>query len=95
MHNKDDLINYVATHADISKRQAEKMVNVTLLGILDSIGSSDGLRLTGFGTFHTKQRKARTIHSPAGKKAQVKAKRVVTFRPGHLLKRRAALHETF
>ena len=85
--NKSDLIDAIASDADLSKSEAQ----AALEAVLDNIGSalSGGGRVTlvGFGTFSTSRRGARTGRNPqTGQEIQIPAKTVVKFTPGKSLK---------
>ncbi len=85
--NKSDLIDAIASDADLSKSEAQ----AALEAVLDNIGSalSGGGRVTlvGFGTFSTSKRGARTGRNPqTGQEIKIPAKTVVKFTPGKSLK---------
>ena len=57
--NKSDLIDAVASDADISKASAGRAVDAVLGGIGDALGNGDSVSLVGFGTFSVRHRAAR------------------------------------
>ena len=85
---KAELIEKVAKEAKITKSQA----NDALKGFVESIKSGlkkDGARitLTGFGTFSTIKRKARTGRNPrTGQEIKIPASRAPKFSPGKAFK---------
>ena len=85
--NKAQLIDAVASKLDISRRSAGDTVDAVLDGITGAIISGDKVSLTGFGTFETTRRAARTARNPrTGESVAVPAATVPKFRPGQALK---------
>jgi len=85
--NKAQLIDAVAMKLDISRRSAGDTVDAVLDGITGAIISGDKVSLTGFGTFETTRRAARTARNPrTGDSVAVPAATVPKFRPGQALK---------
>jgi DNA-binding protein HU-beta len=85
--NKAQLIDAVAMKLDISRRSAGDTVDAVLEGITGAIISGDKVSLTGFGTFETTRRAARTARNPrTGESVAVPAATVPKFRPGQALK---------
>lgn len=85
--NKAQLIDAVAMKLDISRRSAGDTVDAVLDGITGAIISGDKVSLTGFGTFETTRRAARTARNPrTGESVAVPAATVPKFRPGQALK---------
>jgi DNA-binding protein HU-beta len=85
--NKAQLIDAVAMKLDISRRSAGDTVDAVLEGITGAIISGDKVSLTGFGTFETTRRAARTARNPrTGASVAVPAATVPKFRPGQALK---------
>jgi len=81
--NKNDLIEVIATAADISKKEAELALNGFVDAVNNAMTGGESVILTGFGTFSTKARAARTGRNPqTGKTIQIPAKKVVKFKPG-------------
>ena len=85
---KSELIEQIAKDAGLTKNAAKQVVNTFLSTISDELVKEDGrVRLTGFGTFSTTQRKARKGRNPqTGETIQIGASSTVKFRPGKKLK---------
>jgi len=80
---KGDLIESVATSAELSKVQATDVVNTVFESIETCLKSGDKLTLPGFGTFSINRRAARDGRNPAtGETIKIKAKNVVKFKTG-------------
>lgn len=89
--NKNELIMEVATQADLSKSQAAAAVQAVLDVIEKTLQHKDEVRLVGFGTFCTSERKATEGRNPrTGEKLQIPASYVPKFKPGKGLKQKVA-----
>ncbi|PWT89080.1 MAG: integration host factor subunit beta, partial [Acidobacteria bacterium] len=85
---KADLITEVSKNAELSKKDAENIVNVFLDGIVDALKEGEKIELRGFGSFKLRRRNSRVGRNPRTSEAvQVPAKRVPYFKPGKDLKK--------
>ncbi|MEH6550874.1 MAG: HU family DNA-binding protein [Pseudomonadales bacterium] len=85
--NKSELIDAIATAADLSKADAGRALDATLETITGALKDSEQVALVGFGTFAVKQRAARTGRNPrTGEEIQIKAANVPGFKAGKALK---------
>lgn len=85
--NKSELIESVASSADLSKAAAGKAVDATLSAITKALGEGEQVTLIGFGTFTVKERAARTGRDPrTGEPMDISASKTPTFKPGKSLK---------
>jgi DNA-binding protein HU-beta len=84
---KAELIAGIAKQTGLTKADAERALNA-FSGLSKSAIKKEGkLPLAGFGTFVVVERKARTGRNPqTGAPIQIKASKVVRFRPGKELK---------
>ena len=62
--NKAQLIDSVASKADVSKADAGRAVDATLSAIGASLSAGDNVSLVGFGTFSVRHRAARMGRNP-------------------------------
>ena len=84
--NKKDLINHVATAAELSKADAERAIDAVFSGISDAMKAKDTAIFVGFGTFKVEERAARTGRNPqTGAEIQIAAKNVVKFKASSAL----------
>jgi len=84
---KPDLVSYIAEKADLTKEQANHVLNATLEVITGALGKGDTVTLVGFGTFEKRHRGARTGKNPqTGEPVKIKASNTVAFKPGKNLK---------
>ncbi|GAK04133.1 DNA-binding protein [Geomicrobium sp. JCM 19037] len=85
--NKTDLINAVAEHADLSKKEASKAVDAVFDNITDSLKAGDKVQLVGFGSFEVRERASRKGRNPqTGDEIEIPATKNPAFRPGKQLK---------
>lgn len=85
--NKTQLIDKVAEEAKISKKDAGNVVNAAFKVISDALAQGEKVQVIGFGTFETRERKARTGHNPQnGASIKIKASKSPAFKPGKALK---------
>lgn len=85
--NKSELIEAVATAADISKTAAARAVDGVLGAVTKALKKGEEVSLIGFGTFAVRKRAARTGRNPrTGDAIKIKAAKVPGFRAGKALK---------
>ncbi len=85
--NKQELLQALSQKTGLKKREAQKLL--TALGeiITETLVSGERLQLTGFGTFDTVGRSARTARNPrTGEPVEVSASRTPVFKAGKALK---------
>ncbi len=81
--NKAELIEIVAKSANVTKVDAESVLNSMLDSIKKSVKKGEDVTLIGFGTFTKSKRKARMGRNPqTGKEIKIPAMNVPKFRPG-------------
>lgn len=84
---KADLVEHVATEANLPRKQADEVVQVVLEGIISALHRDEKVELRGFGSFRVRQRGARIGRNPkTGEKVQVPPKRIPYFKPGKHLR---------
>ena len=84
---KAELVDEVARVVQLTKKQAETIVNIVFDSIVDSLRSGQKIELRGFGSFRLRSRKSRTGRNPkTGEKVEVPAKKIPFFKPSKELK---------
>ena len=84
---KAELISAIAEKTELSKKDSEKALNATVAVITDTLAKGDKIQLVGFGTFETRERKAREgINPQTKKKIKIPATKVPEFKAGRALK---------
>src|SRR4029077_16100702 len=84
---KAELIERVAVATDVTKKQAESIVDTVFEAIVRSLKEGQKIELRGFGSFRLRERGARMGRNPkTGVKVSVPAKKIPYFKPGKELK---------
>lgn len=84
---KPELIEAIADHADITKKDAAKALDGFVDAITFAMSIGQDVTLLGFGTFAVKTREARTGRNPqTGAAMEIPASKTVTFKAGKSLK---------
>jgi len=84
---KADLVERVAKDAELTKKDAEQLVEIVFDSIIASLNDGQKIELRGFGSFRVRQRNARSGRNPkTGDPVEIPAKRVAYFKPGKELK---------
>lgn len=85
--NKSELIESIATKADLTKADAGRALDATLETVKEALIQGDAVTLIGFGTFSVKERAARTGRNPqTGAEIQIAASKIPGFKAGKGLK---------
>ena len=89
--NKTELIERIATGADLSKAAAGRALETAIEAITQAVAQGDTVALVGFGSFKPVKRAARTGKNPAtGAVLKIAAKTVPKFLAGNTFKDRVA-----
>ena len=84
---KADLVEQVVKVSNVSKRDAEIVVNPLFHAIIDALQQDDKIELRGFGSFRVRRRRSRQGRNPkTGDRVEVPSKRIPYFKPGKELK---------
>lgn len=89
--NKTDLVNEVASRANVSKKDARAVVDAIFdpeQGLIaDSLRRGDRVAVAGFGTFEIRERGPRVGRNPrTGEEMQIGPSRAPAFRAGKSLR---------
>lgn len=84
---KAELVEDVARAAELTKKDAERLVEIVFESIIESLNQGEKIELRGFGSFRVRERGARRGRNPkTGDPVSIPAKRVPYFKPGKELK---------
>jgi len=84
---RTELIQEVARVLEISMNESATTLDAIFNSMVRAIQAGDRIEIRGFGSFDTRQRKARIGRNPkTGASVEVPPKRVVFFKPGKDLK---------
>lgn len=85
--NKSELIDAIASGADISKAAAGRALDSMIEAVTGALKSGDTVNLIGFGTFMVRERAARTGRNPrTGETINIPAAKNPSFKAGKALK---------
>ncbi|WZB61406.1 HU family DNA-binding protein [Achromobacter xylosoxidans] len=84
--NKTELIDHIASKADISKAAASRSLDALIGAVKTTLKKGGTVTLVGFGTFAVSARAARTGIPRTGETIKIKKAKVPKFRPGKALK---------
>lgn len=87
MANRSDLIDALAERTNLSKKDAEQVLDTVIDVVTQTLKKGDKLTISGFGTFSVSVRAARTGRNPhTGAAIQISAGKNPRFKPGKVLK---------
>lgn len=85
--NKTELIKAVAEKAELTHKDAAKVLDSVLETITNSLANDDKVQIIGFGTFEVRERSARKGRNPqTGEEIEIAATKAPAFKPGKELK---------
>ena len=84
---KADIIDSICEEIGFSKRESAKIVENMLDIIKETLENGENVKLSGFGCFNTKYKKARRGRNPqTGEEMIISARRVLSFRVGDVFR---------
>ncbi|MFZ5479117.1 MAG: integration host factor subunit alpha [Myxococcota bacterium] len=84
---KADIIEGVYEKVGFSKKESAEIVELVFDTLKETLERGDKIKISGFGNFQVRQKKARVGRNPqTGKEIEISARRVLTFRPSQVLK---------
>ncbi len=84
---KADLIEEVARVVEVTRKDAEVIVDTVFKSVVDSLKEGDKVEIRGFGSFRTRQRRGRIGRNPkSGDKVDVPPKTIPFFKPSKELR---------
>ena len=86
--NKAELVAAIAEKANFTKKDAEAALNAVTASIEEALVKGEKVQLIGFGTFETRERKARQGRNPRkpGEIIKIAASKAPVFKAGKALK---------
>jgi integration host factor subunit alpha len=88
---KADLVEAVhgqlENSARLSKRDSSELVELVFDTLKDTLGTEGKVKISGFGNFAVRQKRARVGRNPqTGQEITIPPRRVLTFKPSQVLK---------
>ena len=95
MNNKTltrmDLADAVHSQVGLSRNESADLVERVLGLVSDALVRGEQVKISSFGTFSVREKAARVGRNPkTGEEVPISPRRVLTFRPSHLMKDRVA-----
>ena len=70
-----------------SKKDSSDLVELIFDMLKESLSQSEKIKISGFGNFIVRQKRSRKGRNPqTGETIEISARKVLTFRPSHVLK---------
>ncbi len=86
-----DLSEAVFREVGLSRNESADLVEAVLQHMSDSLVAGEQVKISSFGTFSVREKAARVGRNPkTGEEVPIQPRRVLTFRPSHLMKDRVA-----
>lgn len=86
-----DLSEAVFREVGLSRNESAALVESVLRHMSDALVAGEQVKISSFGTFSVREKAARIGRNPkTGDEVPIHARRVLTFRPSHLMKDRVA-----
>jgi integration host factor subunit alpha len=75
----------------LSRNDSSQLVESVLGYMSDALADGEQVKISSFGTFSVRDKSARVGRNPkTGQEVPINPRRVLTFRPSHLMKERVA-----
>jgi len=89
---KAEMADLLVVKVGLNKREAKEMMEAFFDELLAALEEGDGVKLSGFGNFHVRDKAARPGRNPkTGVEVPIAARRVVTFHASQQLKAAAEI----
>ena len=86
-----DLSESVFREVGLSRNESAQLVESVLGHLSDALARGESVKISSFGTFNVREKAARVGRNPkSGEEVPIHPRRVLTFRPSHLMKDRVA-----
>lgn len=86
-----DLSEAVFREVGLSRNESALLVEAVLEHMSDALVEGEQVKISSFGTFSVRDKTARVGRNPkTGEEVPINPRRVLTFRPSHLMKDRVA-----
>jgi len=86
-----DLTEAVFREVGLSRNESATLVESVLSHVSDALAAGETVKISSFGTFSVRDKSARVGRNPkTGDEVPISPRRVLTFRPSHLMKDRVA-----
>ena len=85
---KMELVNLLLEKLVLTRNEAKQIVEIFFEEIRQVLAQGQPIKLSGFGSFHLREKSARPGHNPkTGQACAIRARRVVTFHASKTFKK--------
>ena len=85
---KADIMQNIHNRLGFSKKDSLEIVESVFDIMKENLARSENIKISGFGNFVVKEKKARKGRNPqTGEEIEISARKVLTFKPSQLLRR--------
>ncbi|HEY9738052.1 MAG TPA: HU family DNA-binding protein [Trichocoleus sp.] len=89
--NKAELVDKVAEKANVTKKEADALINAITESVMEAVAAGEKVTLVGFGTFEPRSRAEREGRNPkTGETMKIPASTVPAFSAGKLFKEKVS-----
>lgn len=89
--NKAELVDKVAEKANVTKKEADTLINAITESVMEAVAAGEKVTLVGFGTFEPRSRAEREGRNPkTGETMKIPASTVPAFSAGKLFKEKVS-----
>ena len=86
-----DLSEAVFREVGLSRNESAQLVESVLQHMSDALVAGETVKISSFGTFSVREKASRMGRNPkTGEEVPISPRRVLSFRPSHLMKERVA-----
>ncbi len=86
-----DLSEAVFREVGLSRNESAELVEAVLTHMSDALVQGEQVKISSFGTFSVREKAARVGRNPkTGQEVPIQPRRVLSFRPSHLMKEHVA-----
>ncbi|PKP83856.1 MAG: integration host factor subunit alpha [Alphaproteobacteria bacterium HGW-Alphaproteobacteria-2] len=86
-----DISEAVFREVGLSRNESAQLLESVLQHISDALVAGETVKVSSFGTFSVRRKAARVGRNPkTGEEVPISPRRVLSFRPSHLMKERVA-----
>ena len=86
-----DLADAVHSQVGLSRNESADLVEAVLGHVSDALVNGEAVKISSFGTFSVREKAARVGRNPkTGQEVPIHPRRVLTFRPSHLMRGKVA-----
>jgi len=92
---KVDIVENIYEKVGFSKKEVAKIVESIFDIIKENLGKDDKIKISGFGNFVVRKKRARRGRNPqTGNDIEISSRRILTFKPSQVLRAALNRHES-